>query len=924
MFIFQLSFWLAIFGSVVAFFIFRVAYFTVVELNRKRWNKQEENVLFQIKVGRENERGPLVMEQVFASLHGIYEKLPLWERIKGRQQDRLSFEIANIDNKIRFYMWCPKKYKNLVEGQMYAQYPEIEIEQVNDYAVTQSKERMLAGYEQEKIQKNIEAIQDPSRLLSGTNVQYAVTAELAQEAIHLFPIKRYGQFEDRIARVHVDPLAGITAALTQLNNKNEQAWIQIVVQPVGDYWRKKGLKTLKILKKICNRWPFKEYFYLQGKVENLYMTRSWLQWILNMPIYCFLWFYRGGGGIAPQDPAQQADDDDELKQEMTRTHDRETTETAAVTKVSQLGFDTSIRMVYVPSQENIHLAEMKLREMAGSFKQFNMPYSNGFKIRCINQNNRLVLNRFKDRELHDPFVLSIEELASVFHLPNILVQTPNIQWVTSRRLEPPTDVPTEITVPKEEFTMLGATNFRGQFTEFGIKAIDRRRHIYIIGKTGMGKSTLLENMIFSDIQNGKGVAVIDPHGDLADAVIDFVPSHRTNDMIIFDPSDIHFPVSFNMLECPIPEHRTLVASGLLGVFKKMYADSWGPRLEHILRNTILALLEFPNSTMLGIMRMLVDNKYRKKVVKQVTNPMVRSFWLDEFAKMQERQRTEAISPIQNKVGQFLSSPVIRNIVGQTKSSFNIRYAMDNKKIVVVNLSKGKLGEDNSSLLGSMLITKFQLDAMSRADMLQNDRTDFYLYVDEFQNFATDSFATILSEARKYRLNLTMANQYVAQMPEEVRDAVFGNVGTMISFQVGYDDADIFSKQYSEEVTPNDIVSLPKYTAYSKLMIDGMPSKVFSVNTLPPPNFDSDQERREKILRVSREKYATPRETVEDKILRWSGMKQNDQIDDDDEDNNENSKKSQPNKNKAEKQPPKKINPQNTSKPQSQKPPQKNK
>jgi hypothetical protein len=514
-------------------------------------------------------------------------------------------------------------------------------------------------------------------------------------------------------------------------------------------------------------------------------------------------------------------------------------------------------------------AEIKLRGIASSFKQFNQPQLNGFAIRTINAHNNQLLRRFKYRTIVNPFILNTEELATVYHFPNILVHTPNIQWVNSKRLEPPVDLPTPDTVPAGEFTLLGSSNYRGNKVDFGIKTVDRRRHVYIIGKTGMGKSTILENMVFSDIMGGKGLAVIDPHGDLADAVLNFTPKFRTNDVVVFDPSDRDYPVAFNMLECKIPDHRTLVASGLLGVFKKMYADSWGPRLEHILRNTLLALIEYPNTTMLGIMRILVDKSFRKKVVDNITDPVVRSFWVDEFEKMQDRQRTEAISPIQNKVGQFLSSPIIRNIVGQPKSSVDIRFAMDKKKIFVVNLSKGKIGEDNAALLGSMMITKFQLDAMSRADIPEKDRVDFYLYVDEFQNFATDSFATILSEARKYRLNLTMANQYIAQMSEEVSGAVFGNVGTLITFQVGYDDADYLSKQFSEEVLFNDIVCLPKYNIYTKLMVDGMPTKVFSASTFPSPEVEAEANRKEVVLKVSREKYASQRSAVEEKISRWS-------------------------------------------------------
>lgn len=840
------SWLLLILGLFVAMYALRFILHSILEMRRKKLDEAEETVVLQIRVGRENERGPIVMEQVFATLHGIYKKLSWMDRLRGLSQKRISLEIANIDNKVRFYVWAPKKLQGIVENQMYAQYPEIEIEVIEDYASRKDVPKSL-------------------------DFAHAVGAELELSGVHLYPIKRYNQFEDRMAQVNVDPLAGITAALSQLNGKDEQAWMQIVVSPVGDYWRKKGLRVLRILTKLCSRGIFKRSFTLQNWAAKIYMTESWFSWFLLQPVYLLLWIMRGGGaGVISESEGQSSGP--ELSEEVSRQHDRETADSAAVAKITQLGFETNVRFMYVPQAQNFQLAETKLREIAGSFKQFTIPHSNGFQMRTFNKFNQQLLRRFKRRALINPYVLSIEELATVYHLPNILVQTPNIQWVHSKRLEPPVDLPVPEQADPSDFTTIGMTNFRGDRRKFGIKGIDRRRHIYIIGKTGMGKSTLLENMIFSDILQGKGVAIIDPHGDLADAVINFVPKNRTNDVIVFDPADTEFPVSFNMMDCKLPEHRTLVASGLIGVFKKMYGESWGPRLEHILRNTILALLETPNTTMLGIMRMLVDNKFRKRIVKNVTNPMVRSFWLDEFAKYQDRMRTEAVSPIQNKVGQFLSSPVIRNIVGQVKSAFDIRYAMDNNKIVVVNLSKGKLGEDNSALLGSMLITKFQLDAMSRADISAEERKDFYLYVDEFQNFATDSFATILSEARKYKLNLTMANQYIAQMPDEVRDAVFGNVGTMISFQVGYDDADVYSKQYSEEISPNDIVALPKYTAYTKLLVDGVPTKVFSCSTLPPPQYEEHKDSAETIRKVSREKYGTPKEVVEDKILRWSGMK----------------------------------------------------
>ena len=554
-----------------------------------------------------------------------------------------------------------------------------------------------------------------------------------------------------------------------------------------------------------------------------------------------------------------------------KSHDNESVYGAAFDKISRLAFATNIRVAYIHSDKDKMHAEAKLRELVGVFEQFSLPQLNHF---ATSQTEYGIKSKtFREivrREINDSFILSQEEVATFYHLPTLSVSTPRISWVDSPTLEPPLNLPDDT---EKEITLIGETNFRDQINKYGLKTDDRRRHVYVIGKTGMGKSTLMENMIFSDILAGKGVAVIDPHGDLADAVLRFVPKSRTNDVVLFDPADREFPIAFNLLEGKNQAQRNMIASGLIGVIKKLNINSWGPRLEHFLRNTILALVEAPDTTMLGITRMLVDDKYRAKILKYVKDPMVLSFWGTEFAALSPSKRAEAIGPIQNKVGQFLATPLIRNIVGQPKSTLDLRFAMDTGKIVIVNLSKGKLGEDNSAMLGSLLITKFQLDAMSRADTPEKDRKDFYLYVDEFQNFATDSFATILSEARKYRLNLTMANQYIAQMSEEVAAAVFGNVGSLISFQVGIDDAKVLAEQFDEDLTSViDIASLPKYQVYNRIMVDGLTSPVFSGKTLPPPEIDDNEdpeERAKKIRNFSRQRYSTPREKVEDKIMRWA-------------------------------------------------------
>ncbi|NTW27336.1 MAG: type IV secretion system DNA-binding domain-containing protein [Candidatus Moranbacteria bacterium] len=424
---------------------------------------------------------------------------------------------------------------------------------------------------------------------------------------------------------------------------------------------------------------------------------------------------------------------------------------------------------------------------------------------------------------------------------------------------------------KSEIAFFAKTTFRNQERVFGIKTDDRTRHMYIIGKTGMGKTNLLENLVVQDIRNGHGICYIDPHGDTAEKLLKAIPSNRINDVIYLNPSDQNFPLAFNVMESVDPDYRHLVASGLIGVFKKIWADSWGPRLEYILRNAILALLEYPGSTLLGVTRILVDKKYRERVVEKITDPVIRQFWVDEFPKWSDKVLQEVVSPIQNKVGQFLSSSLIRNIVGQTTSSFDIREIMDTRKILIINLSKGRIGEDNGALLGAMMITKIQLAAMGRVDIAEEDRNDFYLYVDEFQNFATESFANILSEARKYRLNLILANQYITQIDEKVRDAIFGNAGTIISFRVGAMDAEFLEKEFMPVFVQNDIVNLPKYNIYLKLMIDGIAGDAFSAQVLPPIYIGDTVDNEEKIIAASRERYASSKEEVEDKISRWAGV-----------------------------------------------------
>jgi DNA-directed RNA polymerase subunit RPC12/RpoP len=415
----------------------------------------------------------------------------------------------------------------------------------------------------------------------------------------------------------------------------------------------------------------------------------------------------------------------------------------------------------------------------------------------------------------------------------------------------------------------GKVNFRNRMKVFGIKTDDRRRHMYIVGKTGMGKTTLLENLFLSDVYAGHGCCYVDPHGDTADKLLNFIPSWRINDVVYFDPSDLDYPIGFNILEAVDPRLKHLVAAGLMGVFKKIWEGVWSARMEYIMNNTILALLDTPGTTLLGINRMLSDKDYRNKIISNVQDPIVKQFWIQEFGNYQDKFASEAVAPIQNKVGQFLSASIIRNIVAQAKSTIKVREMMDEQKIFIVNLSKGKVGEDASRLLGGMLITKIQMAAMERVDMDEEDRNDFYLYVDEFQNFAVESFASILSEARKYRLNLIMAHQYIAQLTEEVRDAVFGNVGSMVTFRVGSTDAQFMEDEFMPRFTPENLINLPKYQVYLKLMIDGVTSQPFSANTLPP--IAQVTGTKDRVIEQSRERYAGNKEEIEQHVMKWSGF-----------------------------------------------------
>ena len=649
---------------------------------------------------------------------------------------------------------------------------------------------------------NIMRTDDPMEKILAS--KHVMVGEMVLNSYPYLPIKTYADLED------IDPLSSLLGYLGKQDSTVRMA-VQIVIKPASFAWQNKAVEM---------------------------------------------------AGHMIEDPHQATVKDSATGENSSASTVRYAQNPQKMRMMQKAGFQGGKAVIRLVVGSDLPNAQSYMQNLAGTFGSFSLGEGNQFVFRkpLLASNKKKLLKRIAAREVtfieRKNQILNAQELATIWHPSGFLTAgIKNIAWGKTLSGEPPENLPAVTNVAEEEkkdINFFAKTEYKNAETIFGIKTPDRRKHVYVIGKTGAGKSTLIANMAIDDIRKDRGIGIIDPHGDLSEIIMDYIPKRRLNDVVYLEPFDTERPFSLNVLEIHNSQHKDLVSSGIVSIFHKIYGESWGPRLEYILRNVILTLLDVEEGTLIDALRLLSDSAFRDKIVSRLKDPVLKNFWEAEFAKMPDKLKAEAVSPIQNKVGQFVSSRMIRNIIGNPVSSINLQEIMDEGKILILNLSQGKLGEDNAALLGAMVITQIQLAAMNRSFQKEESRRDFFLYVDEFQNFATESFIKILSEARKYRLSLTLANQYSDQLELEIQRAIYGNVGTLISFVVGAHDAYNLTKEYAEIYTENDLVSLGKFETVMKLSIDGMTSAPFPAITLPLPNVKNDN--KEAIIRHSKERY----------------------------------------------------------------------
>ncbi len=743
------------------------------------------------------------METFYANLSVIYNRgLKNVHRNLLYGQRHVALEIIAKEKEIFFYIGVPITLLDMVEKMLSSQYPDAAIEEAEEHNIFSQEWKKMG----------------------------VCGGELKLYKPFIYPIKTYKTIE-------AEPLESITNTLGKLE-AGEGTAIQILIRPIHPRKMQKGRAAVK-------------------KSQNQNSGGGWVGGVT-------------GAVIANNNtPTQQ--------QPVKLTAMEEEVNKAIEEKAGKAPFETVIR--FVVSTGTPHRSEIILNELQGAFAQFNDQNLNGFRFRREQNVNKLVTDyifRFFEHQIFSPKrlllgrfighknILNTEEIASFFHLPNFLISSPGIKWLPAKRVETPVNLP-------NEGTIIAKTSFRGQEETVRLTENDKRRHVYILGQTGTGKSTTMKNMIIDDIIHGKGVAYIDPHGQDLEDILSKIPKERAEDVVIFDAGDIERPMGLNIFEAQTTEQKDLVIQEALQILYRLYdpqhtGQIFGPRFDHWLRNAALTLMADPEGgTFIEVPKVFSDDKFLASKLKYVEDPVVRSFWIDEIGKTSDYHKSEMMGYFIGKFGAFMTNTTLRNIIGQPKSSINLREIMDSNKILLVNLSKGRIGELNMRLLGMIFVVKLQMAAMSRADTPEEERKDFCLYVDEFQNFLTESFAQILSEARKYRLSLVVANQFIGQLTDEIRDAVFGNVGTILCFRVGPDDAEFMAKQFDPVFTQNDLIGIENYNAAIRLIINGIPSRPFNIIGYPPMGV-ADPNIGKAVRELSRLKHARPREIVEKEVL----------------------------------------------------------
>ncbi|MGA3291573.1 MAG: type IV secretion system DNA-binding domain-containing protein [Candidatus Microgenomates bacterium] len=763
----------AVFIAVFIFLLVALAYAIFIYFkNRKREEGSIDSVLLQVAVPRNNEIKIDVMEQLISSLYTI--KKSGWKQ-KFLMQPAISFEIVAKQEDIRFYVWVPKKLKDLVEKQINGEYSDAEIIEVDEYNIFTEKGRV--AYKSFQLGKS-----------------------------NFYPLKT---FKD----LATDPMLGITSDLAKMG-PGEAAVIQILISPADSSWQKEGSHFISDIKK------------------------------------------------------QESDPEKAKYSTSAKTLE------AVENKIAKPGFETSIRVIAVSEDEDSaksHVANIgsSLAQFAGDLNTIKSRkiYRKAAFMEDFLYRYQPMFNIFKNHSS----ILNSEELATIFHFPNKQITTPHIFWLNSKTAPAPSQIP-------NEGLYLGISAYRGIRRPVYIGNEDRMRHVYIIGKTGTGKSELLKAMILQDIKEGKGLCFMDPHGDAVEDVLKLIPPERAEDVIYFNPNDTERPIGMNLLEAKTEDEKHFAATSIINLMYKLF-DPYktgivGPRFEHGVRNAMLTVMAEPGNTFVELVRAMTDSSYVQKLLPKVTDPIVRRYWTDQIAQTSDFHKSEVLDYTVSKFGRFVTNKLIRNIIGQSQSSFDFRKVMDEGKILLINLAKGTLGEENSNFLGLLLVPRILMAAMSRASVPMEQRRDFYFYVDEFQNFATPDFATILSEARKYRLGLCVANQFIGQVEEEVKNAVFGNVGTIISYRVGVTDANYLQHEFTPTFGEDDLLNVEKYHAYIKTIVGNEPVPPFSMDTTKDLNKVKAMESprvAEIIKEMSRLKYGRDEKLVEAEMERRSNL-----------------------------------------------------